>query len=140
MKSASGKPSTDAKIIRAFMTSQPRSLESLETATGVARETLRKRLVVLVKMNVAKETSGGWAFSNYNPLEETVREAMEQLLEWGSRQQSTVMIANMINQLYPDLVGANPKEVAPIAWHLSSELKIAINEDLPFTELRRRVF
>ncbi len=141
MKSASGKPSTDAKIIRAFMVSQPRSLESLETVTGVARETFRKRLVVLVKMNVVKEISEEeWAFKNYSPPEETVRRAMEYLLENGFTRFSSATVARVLNKQNPDLRGATPDEVAPIAWRLSSKLRVIMDEKAFFHNGHRVIF
>lgn len=140
MKKANGKPSTDGKIIKAFMAEQPITVETLHAVTGVAVKTLGKRLKVLVKMDVAKETPGGWAFKNYNSLEDSVREAMKQLLEWGTQVQSSVEIANMVNQMNPDLMGASPREVRPIAWRLASELSASIDEDRPFVRPLKRVF
>lgn len=136
MKEANGKPGTDEMIIKAFMEEQPRTPESLHTAIGVNKRTIEKRLKVLTKMNVAKKTSEEeWAFSNYNPLEKTVREAMEQLKEEGFNPQSPIIIANKVNQLNPDLIGTTPEEVEPIAWRLSSSLKIAIDSEAIKREL-----
>jgi len=76
-----------------------------------------------------KAVPGGWALKNYNPLEKTVHEAMEQLKKEGFNQQSPTTIAKTVNYLNPDLTGATPGEVEPIAWRLSSSLKVAINSE-----------
>jgi len=123
------------------MEEQPRTLESLHIATGMKKRSLKKRLVVLAKMKVVKETSEEeWSFKNYSPLEETVRRAMEYLLENGFDRFSSATVARVLNKQNPDLRGATPDEVAPIAWRLSSKLCVTMDENAFFHNGHRVVF
>lgn len=123
------------------MEEQPRTLESLHIVTGMKKRSLKKRLVVLAKMNVVKETSEEeWVFKNYNPLEETVRRAMEYLLENGFDQFSSATVARVLNKQNPDLRGTTPDEVLLIAWRLSSKLGVIMDENAVFHSGHRKIF
>jgi DNA-binding Lrp family transcriptional regulator len=78
-ENAISRVSTDAKIIKALTEGQPVTLQELEHATGVTRETLKDRTKRLNEVGMIKETPRGWALSDYEPINAKVNEALKKL-------------------------------------------------------------
>lgn len=132
---------TDARIMHALREKQPQSTEELIKNVGTTKRTFKyRRLPVLKALGIVKAVPGGWAYKNYNPLEETVLRAMEQLLENGFDRFSSATVARVLNKQNPDLRGATPDEVAPIAWRLSSKLDVIMDENAFFHNGHRVIF
>lgn len=55
------------------------TLQELEHATGVTRETLKDRTKRLNEVGMIKETPRGWALSDYEPINAKVNEALKKL-------------------------------------------------------------
>jgi len=147
MKSTNNEPTilnltdTDARIMYSLMKKQPQPEEELIKNVGTTKKTFEyRRIPVLKALGIVKKVSRGWALKNYNPLEETVRKAMEQLLENGFDRFSSATVTLVLNKQNPDLRGATPDEVATIAWHLSSKLCVTMDENAFFHNGHRVVF
>jgi biotin operon repressor len=135
-ENAISRVSTETKILKALTEGQPMTLQELEHATGVTRETLKDRTKRLNEVGMVKETPRGWALSDYDPINAKVKKALKRLRLDGYAN-ITLLDVSRKTRLPPNVIEVAAYLLAPKHGLTIAETSLKLDLSVDETSLKR---
>jgi len=112
------------------------TLQELEHATGVTRETLKKRAELLNEAGMIKLTQKGWALSDYEPINAKVKKALKRLRLDGYAN-ITLQDVSRKTRLPPKVIEVAAYLLAPKHGLTIAETSLKLDLSVDETSLKR---